>query len=156
MKRIFTLLIFIVLGASVFAQTFSSVRPTLVLWNADGQKVTVLKGRYGITQPSKLTLEMYFPASKLQYYASKNLKLEFRWYYYLSTRKKLVQTDVVSIREARVNSQGTFRISSSLSGVQPGWWEVYVVASIDNKPVALGRTYKYQVFIKKKTSPSRG
>ncbi len=148
MKKIFTLVILLAIGLGVFAQSYSSLSPTLVVWNADGQKYSLRRAAYGVPQPKALTLEVYFRKQDLRNVPS-TLKLEFRWYYYLSTRRKFVKSEVISLQKAQETPDGAIKFTSTLYTVQPGWWEVQIVNSLDHRLIRYAKLNKFQVFVRR-------
>lgn len=148
MKR-FLLIIAIFFAASfeLSAQYYSRVKPILVVWQVDGQKVSLRKGLYGISKPPVLKISFYFDQRQAKLYTQKKVILQFRWYYYLSTRRKLVKVENVPFSKGEVNPDGSYTITSVLRTVQPGWWEVQVVSSLDRRYLRFANLDRYQILI---------
>ncbi len=146
MKKIFTLIIFAITLNLGFAQV-SSLKPTLVVWKADGTTYALRRALYGVNQPSALKLEVYIKASDVSKY--KNLKLEFRWFYYLSTRRKFISSQIVPLSKAQKLSGGILKFTSTLNTVQPGWWEVQVVNTTDRRFLSFAGKTKFQIMVRR-------
>ncbi len=153
MKKIFTLILLAITISFTFAQSTSSLKPTLVVWKADGTTYALRRALYGINQPSKLNLEVYVRASDIAKY--KNLKLEFRWFYYLSTRRKFISSQVISLTQAQKLPGGILKFTSSLNTVQPGWWEVQVVNTADRRFLSFAGKTRFQIMIRRQFYATR-
>ncbi len=149
MKKIFTLIFILAIAATGFAQLHSSLHPTLVVWNVDGKNVALRRALYGINQPDKLKLEVYIRQSDLQRYGNRPVKLEFRWFYYLSTRRKFIKSEVVTLSEAKKLPKGLVKFSSTMDILQPGWWEVRVVNLADHRYISYANLYKFQILLRR-------
>jgi len=105
MKRIILLFGLILISMSIFAQKISMLQPTLVVWKNGADKVSLKDAKYGVVLKDNLSLDVYIH----QIYFSRmdnpaEVSLEFRWYYYLSTRRSLMYVDKVSYKDAQKNS----------------------------------------------------
>ncbi len=149
MKKIFTLIIILALTVTGFAQLHSSLRPTLVVWNVDGKNVSLRRALYGINQPDKLKLEVYFRQADLQRYKNRPFKLEFRWFYYLSTRKKFIKSQVVTLSDAQQLPKGLVKFTTTMDILQPGWWEVRIVNLADHRYIAYANLDKFQIMLRR-------
>jgi hypothetical protein len=154
-KIIYILLImFFFIQTTLYSQIYyqtqsSSLHPVLVVWSANGTKISLRKGLYGINQPNELRLNVYFTSAQVKKLAEKGAKLEFRWFYYLSTRRKFVQSDIKSFAQARRVRGGGYVLSSALSVLQPGWWEVQVISSTDHRPISFAGKNRFQILLKR-------
>ncbi len=148
MKRISTIILALVILTGAFAQN-QGLKPSLIVWQAGAENFSLRKALYGVNQPDKLTLKVYFSQADLAAYKNKNLKLEFRWYYYLSTRRKFVKSDIVPLSQAKVTKDGAVIFSSTLSTVQPGWWEVQIINSADRSFVTFAGLNRFQILIRR-------
>ncbi len=138
------------LGVNIFAQNFgvqkiSKVRPDLVIWKADGNTFTLKQARAGIVTPNKLSIEVYLDTSFRKVLNKQNF--EFRWYYYLSTRRKLMDTQIVPVSKAKIKD-GSLVITSSKTDLTKGWWEVQIVSTSDRGFVQFGKNISFQIFLK--------
>ncbi len=155
MKKIyFTLVLVLFTLPALFAQ-YSAVRPLLITWEMNGHRVSLKKGLYGVELPSELTLSVYFSAKDAHKWQQRNTALQFRWYYYLSTRRKLIRVETVSFNQGKVMPDGSFVISSTLKTVQPGWWEVQIVSSADRRYISFAGLDRFQIFIRSRSYTMR-
>jgi len=147
MKKIilFLFLFFVIIKAN--AQSYSYIKPSLIVWEVENSKISLKKGLNGITSPNELKLSLYFKSNDVKNYLTQGVVLQFRWYYYLSTRKKLVKVENIPFSKAHNNTDGSISISSTLRGVQPGWWEVQVLSTTDRKRISYAGIDRYQIFI---------
>ncbi len=150
MKKILFLTVIIFAGISIFAQKISSLQPTLVVWKTGNNKISLNDAKYGVVAGDSLELDMYFH----EYYFEKvqnkdNLNLEFRWYYYLSTRRSLMSVEKVNYKDAKKLQDNMLVFRSSQKNLQPGWWEVQVVNTEDGGFIEIAKVSKFQIFIKK-------
>ena len=143
-KVIFTFLMFLLSFSLVKSQ---GLEPVLVVWQVDQNRVSLRKALYGIDVSNSLKLNVYFNKNQLK---NKDLKFEFRWYYYLSTRRKLVQTQLLSLKDAKETAQGLYLLSSELTTVQPGWWEVQVVVYPQRQFISFANRNKFQIYVRRK------
>ena len=150
MKKILLLISIFLLSISGIAQKISTLQPTLVVWKTNGEKISLNDAKYGVYVGDSLAINMYFH----QYYFEnikdkENLQLEFRWYYYLSTRRSLMSVEKVSYRQAKKIPNNVIMFKSVQKNLQSGWWEVQVVNSNDAGFVSIAKVSKFQIFVKK-------
>lgn len=149
MKKIFVFTL-IILGATILnAQKVSTLKPTFVVWQKSNKNISLNDAKFGVNLDDSITLSFYF--NNYAFKAKQNydkIYLEFRWYYYLSTRKSLMYIDKVSYDEA-LKLKDAIIYSSTQKPLQPGWWEVQVISSSDLGFLQFGSSYKYQIFVKK-------
>ncbi len=156
MRRIiFTLVLILSLSTGLQAQYYSRVKPTLVVWQANDHKVSLRRGLYGIDKPTSLNIILFFSPKMAQYYSQQGVILQFRWYYYLSTRRKLVKVENVPFSRMHKNPDGSYSLSSTLKTIQPGWWEVQVVSSLDRRYIQFAGLDRFQILIKSRAYTMR-
>ncbi len=132
----------------IFAQRVSELSPTMIVWNLDGnKKASLSKGRYGVKFRDSLSLDVYFSEQTYQRFKNKNVKFEFRWYYYLSTTKSMMYVDKGKHLTALQN--GSLFVNSTQKNLKPGWWEVQIYTNYDNALLEIARTTKFQIMISK-------
>ena len=151
MKKIIkVLLVFtiVLISSTVIAQPISQIKPTHVVWKSDGQQVTLKTGKYGISQPDSLSIEIYFPQEYINQFNKDDLSFEFKWYYYFSTRKKLITKKSVNYNANNFKSNKSYLIHSTRGNITKGWWEVQIIALKDNGLLELGTLSKFQILIK--------
>ncbi len=148
MKKLAGIISLLLIVMSLNAQKLSPLSPVLVVWNTNDQNISLKNAKYGVQVNDSLSLEIYFNKLLLENNSKySDLNLEFRWYYYLSTRKSLMFIDQVSYKKSkRIKDQVIYRTTQY--SLQPGWWEVVVVNLNDGGFLQFGNTYKFQVFIK--------
>ncbi len=151
MKKI-TLLLAILIGVSflskINAQVISKLKPTQIIWSADNKKTTLKEGVYGIKQPDSLTINVFFRGDYIKAFDEKDLNFEVRWYYYFSTRRKLIETQTISYNQNNFKNNGSYLVSSTKGNISKGWWEVQIIAKKDNGILQIGKLKKYQILIK--------
>lgn len=147
MKKTFIFFGLIFLTSLIFGQKISSLEPTMIIWKSNNNKVSLADGRYGIMLEDSLSLDVYFSQQTYDRFKEKNVTFEFRWYYYLSTRKSLMYVDKVN--SFRHLGDGSMFVHSAQNKLQPGWWEVQILTSFDNGLLEIANTSKFQVMIKK-------
>jgi len=134
---------------NTLAQSISKIKPVVLNWKAANESITLKKASNdGITQPDSLSFEVTFNKSELEKYIGSNVNFEFKWYYYLSTKKKLMDTYIVTYNPKNAKSDGSVVLKSTRSNINKGWWEVQVVAQYDNGLIELSNLTQFQIFVK--------
>lgn len=149
MKKVIIFTLFILAATILNAQKISTLKPTFVVWQKGDENISLNQAKFGTQVNDSITLSFYF--NNYAFKARRNydkIYLEFRWYYYLSTRKSLMYIDKVSYDEA-LKLKDAIIYSSTQKPLQPGWWEVQVISSSDLGFLKFGTSYKYQIFVKK-------
>ena len=132
---------------TINAQTISSLTPTHVIWSADGKQVTLKNGNYGIAQPDSLSLKVYFREEYIKKFDKEKVNFEFKWYYFFSTRKQLIESNTVKYNPNHFQSDNSYLVSSTKGNLTKGWWEVQVKSGTDNGLIEFGKIYKFQILI---------
>ncbi len=133
----------------IFAQKISNLSPTLIVWKTNSKKISLKDAKYGINLNDSLSLNVMFHKSVFDRVTdANNLVFEFRWYYYLSTRRSLMYVDKVKYKNADLSVANVVNLKSTQKTLQKGWWEVQIVCSYDNGFIQIGDISKYQIFIK--------
>jgi hypothetical protein len=149
MKKIIILSIFSLFAINLFSQKISNLSPTLIVWKNNNERISLRTAHYGVCPKDSISLYVYFSKYKLnKLYKSKNFSLEFRWYYYLSTRKTLMRIDKLDYKKAQKLKNNIVLFKSTQKVLQPGWWEVQILNTDDNGYLEIGNVYKFQIFIK--------
>jgi hypothetical protein len=149
MKKYLLLIGLIFLSGISFSQKISSLSPTMVVWKLNNEKVTLVQARYGVFMQDSLSIDIYFPKQTFDRMTNaENVKFEFRWYYYLSTRRSLMYVDKVDYNKSN-SRNNVVVLHSSQQKLQPGWWEVQVVTTYDNGFLEIAETSKFQILVKK-------
>ena len=146
-KFIYILAVLIFTGFGLNAQYYSKIKPILVVWQVNDSKVSLRRGLYGIPKPEELNINLYFNAQEAKKYAQRGVVLQVRWYYYLSTRRKLVKVENLTFDKGHINNDGSYILTSTLKSVQPGWWEVQVVSSLDRRYIQFAGLDRFQILI---------
>lgn len=148
--RIFLIISFsLIFVFQTYSQNISKIKPVHIIWNAGTEKVTLKKAsNFGIIQPDSLLLEVYFDKESINSLKSESLTFEFKWYYYLSTKKKLMETQTIVLDETKLQEDGSYMITTKRSNLSKGWWEVQATALLDNGLLELGNITQFQIFIK--------
>jgi len=148
-KYFLIICLIIIFSTKTFSQSISSIKPVYIIWNTDIEKVTLKKAsNFGIQQPDSLSIEIYFDKETIDTYKTTELKFEFRWYYYLSTKKKLMDSQIVTLDKTKIQEDGSLKLFSKRGNFAKGWWEVQVVSLNDNGFLELGEITQFQMFIK--------
>jgi len=148
--RIFFILSFtLIFVYQAYSQNISKIKPVHIIWNSGNEKVTLKKAsNFGIIQPDSLLLEVYFDKETINSLKSEPVTFEFKWYYYLSTKKKLMETQTIVLDETKLQEDGSYLITSKRKNLSKGWWEVQATALLDNGLLELGNITQFQIFIK--------
>ncbi len=151
MKK-FTLYLLVLIGVAFIAKTnaqpVSNIKPAHVIWEADNAKTTIKDGGYGIQQPDSLSLNVFFKEEYIRQLSKHERDFEFKWYFYFSTRKKLIESQIIKFDENNFKEDGSYLITSTVGNVTKGWWEVQVFSRKDNKVLQIGKLTKFQILIK--------
>lgn len=150
MKKIILLFGLFVFSSNIFAQQISMLHPTLVIWTTGNNKVSLTDAKYGVIVEDNVTLNVYFHDLYFTKLANpSDVSLEFRWYYYLSTSRRLMYIDNVSYSNAIIAvKENVVLFKSVQKNLQPGWWEVQIVNSKDQGFLEIGNVSKFQIFVK--------
>ena len=146
-KLLYTIAFLLIASLGLRAQYYSRIKPILVVWQVNDNKVSLRRGLYGVPKPEVLRINLYFNPQEARLYAQRGVVLQVRWYYYLSTRRKLVKVENVPFSKGHINPDGSYTLTSSLRTVQPGWWEVQVVSSIDRRYIQFAGLDRFQILI---------
>lgn len=137
MKRLTVLITILLLAAVQMAVAQTDFKVRQVRWRADNTIIgheTAFKR--GTTSPQRLTFDIYLDESAVpESMQGQTVRFEFQWSYYGATQKYLMDSQV---RNYTIGGESR-RLSSSMTNLKPGWWEVKVL-SHSNKRQAL--TYK--------------
>ena len=149
MKKYLFLIGLLLLTGISFSQKISSLSPTLIVWKSNNEKISLVQARYGVFAKDSLSIDVYFPQQTFDRMSNAaNVKFEFRWYYYLSTRRSLMYVDKVGYNKSN-SKKDVVVLHSSQQRLQPGWWEVQVVTTYDNGFLEIAETSKFQILVKK-------
>lgn len=149
MKKIFFITGLLLFSYFLSAQKISSLNPTLIVWNLNDHKVSLTNAKYGVFLEDSISLNVFFHKSFFDRIDNaKDINFEFRWYYFLSTRRSLMFVDKIEYDNSHKNGN-IVKISSSQKTLQPGWWEVQILTSYDNAFLEIGDISKFQIFVKK-------
>ena len=149
MKKFVLILGLIFFSNLVFSQKISSLSPTMIVWQQNKNKVSLSQARYGVAIQDSLSLDIYFSQNTFDRISnSDDVQFEFRWYYYLSTRRSLMYTEKIKYSDVKVLNNGVIIIHSSQNKLQAGWWEVQVLTTYDNGYLEIANTSKFQVLVK--------
>ena len=146
MKKITMLLIALFVAAGVFAQT--EVTPAQVIFNCGDKKVTLKEAKTeGVQLPQSLEIEVVFSDSETAKLNSENVTFEFRWFYYMSTKKTLMATNTIAVDSAADND-GLVRVVCEKKNARKGWWEVQVKCKTNDSPVVFAGTKEFSILLK--------
>ena len=125
-----TLFLFLNTSFGVISQNASRIKPTKILWIADGEKITIEQAQKGIQMPINLSIAVVLNNNVIQKLDGQ--KLEFKWYKRGATRDVLMNSFIKQIsKQAAIGSE--YSIKTSRSNLKKGWWKVKVEAYIDRK-----------------------
>ena len=149
-KSIYILLIIILATSFNNANSQSVIKPSHVVWKADGNEISLKKAyNEGINNPNELGIEMVFNESLTSKYSKEQLTFEFKWFTYYITKKSFMDSYTVSYdKNKQINTNTkTFSVSSKRKKISKGWWEVIVIAKLDGKPINFGKNSRFQIYI---------
>lgn len=149
MKKIAYIIIILFSFTTIKAQKISSISPTLIVWRNNNDKISVNDAKYGVFFKDSLSLDVKFHKTQFDRISNtNNLVFEFRWYYYLSTRRSLMFVDKVKYSNAKITNNSV-ALNSTQQSLKSGWWEVQVYTSYDGGGfLEIGDISKFQIFIK--------
>lgn len=151
MKKIILLLVYITLSFSAFSQNASKLRPTMIVWQCVDTKYSLNDAKNGVVLNDSVALKIYFNSILYEKMTkNSNITLEFRWYYYLSTRKDLMYIDKIESKKFDRSMKNAIIAMSQKPNLTPGWWEVQVICSLDNGFLELANTNKFQILVNRK------
>ena len=121
----------IVLPFSINSQNASKIKPTKVVWLADGVPVSIAQAQSGINTPNKLEISIELPNN-----ASLNgQKFEFKWYRRGATRDYLTNSFIKKIDVSKTNGNKII-INAGRTNLKTGWWKVQIEAYVDRKSIS--------------------
>lgn len=128
------------------AQT--EVTPVQVIFNCSGSKVTLKEAKTeGVKLDSNLEIEVVFSEAELAKLNSPNISFEFRWYYYMSTKKTLMATTTVAAEmDSAVDKLVWVRCEKK--NVRQGWWEVQVKCKTNDSQIEFAGTKEFSILLK--------
>ncbi|MBR6177233.1 MAG: hypothetical protein IKQ70_05030 [Bacteroidales bacterium] len=146
MKTI-TMLI-IALFAAVGLQAQTEVTPAQVIFNCGGSKVTLKEAK---TEGAKLDpnfdLEIVFSKTELEKLQAESVNFEFRWYYYMSTKKTLMSTATVTT-DISAADDNLVHIKSEKKNPRKGWWEVQIKCKTNESQIEFAGTKEFSILLK--------
>ncbi|MBR4440325.1 MAG: hypothetical protein IKS00_02125 [Bacteroidales bacterium] len=145
--RIITMLMIALFAVSgLRAQT--EVTPVQVIFNCSGSKVTLKEAKTeGVKLDSNLEIEVVFSEAELAKLNSPNISFEFRWYYYMSTKKTLMATTTVAAdMDSAVDKLVWVRCEKK--NVRQGWWEVQVKCKTNDSQIEFAGTKEFSILLK--------
>ena len=149
MKGIGIMILILGSSLSMCSQHISMITPSDIKWISNGEELSLKTAvNNGIFLPEEISLELYFDRKELARYDFSELNFDFEWYYYSSTELEYVTTYSVFSEQIEFQRNGTYLISSTYSALKKGWWEVKIVARIDEGLIEFGNMSKFQIFIK--------
>lgn len=146
MKRITILLI--AFFATLYVQAQTELTPAQVIFNCDGNMVTLKEAKTdGTTLIPNLEIEVVFAQSELAKLNTQNINFEFRWFYYMSTKKTLMATYTVAADMDSVADK-LIRVKSEKKNVRKGWWEVQIKCKTNDSPIEFAGTKEFTILLK--------
>lgn len=146
MKIITMLMIALFAVSGLKAQT--EVTPVQVIFNCSGSKVTLKEAKTeGVKLDSNIEIEVVFSEAELAKLNSPNVSFEFRWYYYMSTKKTLMATTTVAAdMDSAVDKLVWVRCEKK--NVRQGWWEVQVKCKTNDSQIEFAGTKEFSILLK--------
>ena len=145
--RTITMLL-IALFATIGLQAQTEVTPAQVIFNCGGSKVTLKEAKTeGAKLSPDLNLEVVFSLPELLKLNTETVSFEFRWYYYMSTKKTLMGTTTVSadINEAENN---LVYVKCDKKNARQGWWEVQIKCKANDSQIEFAGTKEFSILLK--------
>ena len=146
MKIITMLLIALFAAAGIQAQT--EVTPAQVIFNCGGNKVTLKEAKTeGVKLSTDLDLEAVFSLPELLKLNTENVSFEFRWYYYMSTKKTLMGTTTVTANLSEAENNLVY-VKCEKKNARQGWWEVQIKCKANDTQVEFAGTKEFSIQLK--------
>ncbi len=143
------LILFFAIVSDLKAQGISTIKPTDMVWFANNNKITLTQAvKEGIKVPDSLKFVVRFDNELLKSNKNEKLQFEFKWYYYFSTRKQLMDSYVIELSDRNNDKTNGLQISSSRGKIKSGWWEVQVISKKDRGILDLKGTSQFQIWVK--------
>ena len=90
---------------------------------------------------------MVFSEAELAKLNSPNVSFEFRWYYYMSTKKTLMATTTVAAdMDSAVDKLVWVRCEKK--NVRQGWWEVQVKCKTNDSQIEFAGIKEFSILLK--------
>ena len=150
MKKYWILILIVFCSLIGQSQNVSKLRPAMVVWQMNNEKIPLLEAKKGIAVKDSIEIEIFF--NKVVYdntVTSKEVTFEFRWYYYLSTRRELMKIEKISSDKLDNSIKNAYILKSKMPTQTPGWWEVQIICSVDNGLLEWANNNKFQILINK-------
>lgn len=150
MKKYWILILIAFCSLIVKSQNVSKLRPAMVVWQMNNEKIPLLEAKKGIAVKDSIEIEIFF--NKVLYdntITTKEVTFEFRWYYYLSTRRELMKIEKISSEKLDKNIKNAYILKSKMPTQTPGWWEVQIICLADNGFLEWANNNKFQILINK-------
>ncbi|OQX99415.1 MAG: hypothetical protein B6I20_09985 [Bacteroidetes bacterium 4572_117] len=126
-----TISLLLILPALSIAQNPSRVKPTKVVWLADGKELSISEAQKGVSLPTKLEISVILPNNqKLD-----GQKFEFKWYRRAVTRDYLTNSFIKKIDAAQVGGN-QITLKAGRTNLKRGWWKVQIEAYADRKSLS--------------------
>ncbi|MCQ2974681.1 MAG: hypothetical protein MJ211_07710 [Bacteroidales bacterium] len=147
MKKVTLFLLLLVASINTIAQT--EIEPIQVIFNCDGSKVTLKTAKTeGVKQTNTINVEAIFSKSELSKLNSPTISFEFKWYYFMSTKKTLMGTNLVNVNISEANKDGLIKVLCEKKNTRQGWWEVQIRCKTNDSQILFAGTKEYQILLK--------
>jgi hypothetical protein len=132
-----------------YSQKISQITPSNILWDTGNEKVTLKKAKAeGIQLSDSLTLEVFFKKDEMEKLSAKEVIFEVRWFYYMITKKQLMDSYTIPIVIRKTENFESYRLASSRKNLRKGWWEVQIICKSDEGLVEFAKVSAYQILLK--------
>ncbi len=142
--------------------------PVQVIWKNGNDNVTISEAKdegVVLSQPvanstsytapalgksaGQISIECLFKAKDIADVYPDGAEYEVKWYYYMSTRKMLMSTKVVSLKPEDINPDGfASLVCYCKQNPRAGWWEVQIKNKQSSELVTYADQDTYQILLK--------
>lgn len=148
MRVLSVIVLFIITTLKSYGQNSSILKPALIVWYANGQKITLKAARDGISTKDTVQLWVYF-SEPIFHNITKNKTFNFEiyTYYYMTTRKELINVKEINSTEFDRSEKNALILKIPITIIAPGWWEIQILNKLDDKYLEFANTNKFQIQI---------
>ncbi|MCQ2249933.1 MAG: hypothetical protein MJZ66_02365 [Bacteroidales bacterium] len=129
--------------------TISEAKDDGVVLSPMSTNAAALPGQASAKTASQISIECLFKAKDMADVYPDGADYEVKWYYYMSTRKMLMSTKVVSLKPEDINQDGfASLVCYCKQNPRAGWWEVQIKNKQSSELVTYADQDTYQILLK--------
>ncbi|MEN8122115.1 MAG: hypothetical protein ABFS35_17335 [Bacteroidota bacterium] len=135
-----TIALLIVLPLLSSAQNASNIKPTKIIWLADGKPFSITQAQKGISIPTKLEISIILEYNQ----KLPGQKFEFKWFRRGATKDYLTNSFIKKVEdvEPQVNE---ITIKTGRTNLKKGWWKVQIEAYSDRKSISFDNKQEFWI-----------